>query len=482
MIETVPDEHPGTTYVLAPDTEARRRRDALWLEAARGLDDPPLPEERPDLTVGLTVDRSTVPFTATYAAAFGLIRGLYIRNGTGGLDAFFRTNDMVAPTGTRNYEPSPEEFLSKDLRIVYRLLVAARGRVERIARERVRQLEPVAAADALARLERSHTQIEREVRYLKGPGIEAGSALDERVSASLYSLGDGSIVVGLLAELGRCRALVTQLDAAGDALRVAHGNAMAAAIRKLGPLAFMSPARAGGVGVVVPNALASAAVNRAVEADPAVRERREAFDALEAELEGLLAVVGQEYPVLFRIYRDADPANLAGVASTVVAALRRAHTANHVLRRDLSGDASDVWQFPPSVRETLMDIGIQDASIAWTAAEERLEREHGPRLAAQLGVVSGLAAGGAALLGAAIVAPPVAVVIAIADVVVNAIDALQEYLAYRQLRAGFDAVLDPSLALGTEPGLLGTVLTIAFDLASVVPIPGGRGATRTLAP
>jgi hypothetical protein len=477
----IPDEQAGTTYVLAPDDGARRRQEAPWLEAPRGADDPPLPEERPDLTVGLSLDRRTVPFTATYAAAFKLLRGLHIRDGAQGVEAFLRDNKMLPPTGLRNYEPSPDDLLPADLQVVYRLLAAARGRVERIAREGVRRFEPLAAADTITRLEAAHAQIEREVRYLEGPGMAAGAALDERVSARLYSLGQRPQTTGLLAELGRCHSLVTQLRAAGEALRAARGNAMSRAIRDLGGFAFISPAVPAGTNVVVPNAAANAAVLRAVEADPAVRERRQALDALETELQELLLVAGQEFPVLFRIYRDTDPADTTGVAGAIVAALRRAHTANHALRRDLRDDASNVWQFPPAVRETLLDIGIHDMSISWTAAEERLEREQGPRLAAQLGVVSGLAAGGVALLGAA-VAPPVAVAIVVADAIVNAIDALQEYLAYRRQRAGFDAVLDPSLAPGTEPGLLGTVLTIALDLVGAVPIPGGRGATRTLGP
>ena len=475
------DPTSGATFVLGTDERAGRRRTETWQELSRGPDDLPLPEERPDLTITLTVSRSSVPFRVTYAEAFGVMRGIFMREGTEGVAAFLRANEMVArrTRGREGVETTePDEFLPPERRAAYRLLSTARTRVERIADEHVRALEPLLAAEATARLRAGHAQIQEGLRYLRGPGVAQQTPFDDRVPASVFGLASNEAGDGLVAELRRCRELLAAAGVSAQRLHDARLRATPAAVGRVGPFAFVAAAPVAGA-TPVTNTLAVQAVAQAVAADPAVIARTSEDDEARNRLQEQLTLAGLEHPVLFQIYREADPEDRDAVARRVVEALRRADGANHRLITGLADDAAIVWQFPAAVREGLAEVGVPETSVTWVAAEERLAREQGPRLAAQLGMVSGLAAGGAALLGAA-VAPPLAVAIVVADVVVNLVDALQEYLSYRRLRAGFDAVLDPSLALGAEPGLLGTVLTIAFDLASALPVPGGRAAAAAV--
>ena len=74
MTGAIPDERLGATCLPAADLEEERKREALWHELTCGPGDSPIPEERPDVTVGFAVSSSTVPFTATCDDAFGLIR------------------------------------------------------------------------------------------------------------------------------------------------------------------------------------------------------------------------------------------------------------------------------------------------------------------------------------------------------------------------------------------------------------------------
>jgi hypothetical protein len=136
-------------------------------------------------------------------------------------------------------------------------------------------------------------------------------------------------------------------------------------------------------------------------------------------------------------------------------------------------DADLVWKLPPLVRGVLTDAGVNLYSVAWTAAEEQMTEETGPSTAAIVSMTSGLAqlgiAGLAALAGAGTIAPPLGIALFLVDAVSSLVDAIQEYQNYRLQSAAFKACLNPEHALAVEPSLFSAVLTIGFDLLSLIP-------------
>ena len=123
----------------------------------------------------------------------------------------------------------------------------------------------------------------------------------------------------------------------------------------------------------------------------------------------------------------------------------------------------------------MRSASLREPTIAWRAAEDRLEQELGPRLFSILSMSSGLAglgvSGLAALGGAAVVAPPIVIGIGLADAIFSVADAVEEYQAWRLRQNAFDACLDPALALAVEPSAAGAFFIIALDLfAAATPV------------
>ena len=460
---------PGGRYLISPSHDGGAKEPRWTDEAASESSSPPPPEQRPDLVQPILVFGSNVPVAATYPECFDVVRMVFIRAGTSGLAALFDNNGMAPQqrtVGAVDIEIDPEEILPADQLVLYRLLRAAEDRVHLLARVWVSRAQVAAAKEAMDRLRAGRTEIEAEVpRYLDGPGLAEGAALDERVPASLYAAKPRSADVnGLRSELRIAKALIAEGQRADRAAYDARGRVITDTLRSLPFFTAYDPQGQARI------------VDAALAADPSVRQAEAAIREARNQLLEHVATAGLAFPVLHRIYRSADPAaSDAVLGRAIVDALRTAYTANTRAYGALAGDAEDVWDYAPSVREALWALDVPEMSIARTAVEQRLGKQDQPRLAAQLGITSGLAAG-AIGLAPALAATPLGVAVVAVDALINVIDAVQEYLAYRRRRAGFDAVLDPELAPGNEPDLLSSILTIAFDLAAALPVPGARGA------
>lgn len=155
--------------------------------------------------------------------------------------------------------------------------------------------------------------------------------------------------------------------------------------------------------------------------------------------------------------------------------LRKAWQANYELTEELDRDASLVWRYPPLIQEALNALSFDDPSVEFQAAQERMAKEEGMSVASILAMIIGAIEMGAPL-AAGPGAPEVMVALVVAGAALGTIDLVLEHLRLRSQEKAFNAVLDPSRALASEPGYTGFVVSIAFTLLG---IKGVRDAMRT---
>jgi hypothetical protein len=214
-------------------------------------------------------------------------------------------------------------------------------------------------------------------------------------------------------------------------------------------------------------------IEAAARADGAVMALGDAAIEAKRAVADYVMAAAAGYPILWRLYKSSDVAAPAeDISREAIDVLQTAYKANLSLTKELGEDASLVWKFAPLVHQALTspELALSPYSIPSTAADERLKGEAGMRLAQSLGLAVGAARLGLAIgarLGAVVIGGPVGVTLVLADAVLLIIDALQEYLAYQTQLSAFNAVLDPSLALASEPSWLSAAFVIASDLVAL---------------
>jgi len=210
----------------------------------------------------------------------------------------------------------------------------------------------------------------------------------------------------------------------------------------------------------------------------------------------------REFPILHRVwqqvyltddvqvntYLHGEPTLLAktsagglAISNLKVAVFTTLHNAwygNLALREQIKSDPAIVWSFRPLIDATLEQLSREDSSfggltIGNQAAMERLEAEEAMSLASILSLMTGILDIAAAVSSAA---PPVGLVLAVASFVLSSIDVIQQFFKLRTEDHAFNAVLDPSKALASEPGYGWFILSVA---CSLLDIKGVRDALRT---
>jgi hypothetical protein len=224
------------------------------------------------------------------------------------------------------------------------------------------------------------------------------------------------------------------------------------------------------------------------------------LDQAAGDLALTLAVGCREFPILHRVWKTPDlstdieavrsirgegalsyksgtsgPA-ISHLKNSILDSLRNAWKANKDLIDNLKSDSALVWRFPPLIKEALDDLQFDDPSLEFQSAQERMAQEEGMSVASTLALVTGLMEMGAPLL-AGPAAPEAMAVLAAASVVLSGTDLILEYIKLRTDERAFRAVLDPSLALASEPGYSGFVIGLA---CSLLDIKGFRDALRSV--
>jgi hypothetical protein len=354
----------------------------------------------------------------------------------------------------------------------YRLLKQAEDLVDRIARDWTSRIAPRAAALGLQRLNEARREIETETaRYFaiqSDPGsIRGALELDFgfRFSARKQD------VQPMLRELRHCRMLWRTAVEQSQTYNRALGERYLEIEQRVYPIRIAPDGTEHG-----PPPAIREHIEAQARSDPEVKALADSVRAAKLAVANSVMGAGTQYPVIWRLYQSTDvAASDEAVGREAIAVLSAAFQANVDLAEALAKDAELVWRFPPVVRQTLADprLALPQLSIPWMAAEERLAQEGEPRTAQDLSLlVSGASLGVVAVglaAGVSLITGPVGVALIVADAVISLIDALQEYLAYRQQLAAFNAVLNPSLALANEPDWLSAAFTIALDLAALLP-------------
>lgn len=458
---------PGGNLALGWDEEPRHDAAALGLQ------------EDSEAFHNLVFNEAYFRIPTTLEACFDTLRSIFVSSGWEGVEELLRSNNLhfEERRGHRlvGKDPTLEEAMGRRLPL-YRLFQAARDEIEHFASQAIAPLTELARDSALVRLEEARQQMRDEVqRYFALRPAEAVRALESlptatpRPAPSLYSPDSRSADWrGLREALKDCNALLARL-------RKAEGRAAKAIGRGMEALAEL------GADVPVTERIAVSSdplAFRAMREDPEVaRFQAEADDARTA-LHEYVAGAAAEFPVLWRLYRTQNVSDDARLGEEVLQVLRSTWKSNNDLTDTINGNAAIVWKFPTVLYEAMALGGVPRLSIAWSAAEIRMSEETQMRAASAVGLITGLSlmgtAGLAAVAGTAAAAPPLVVAITIVDVLVNLIDAWQEYADYQLHKDAFAASLDPSRSLAAEPSFLWAAFVISMDLLSVLPGPAPK--------
>jgi hypothetical protein len=406
----------------------------------------------------------------TRSDCFDQLRSIFVTDGTPGIKEFFAENGLtsrIVPGVRTVSEVPPEQHLDAQRLALYRLLDVSRNRISQLTLTAVKAAGPFALSAAEDRLVEARVEIESEARrYLTGTRSETmlSVVLDPGVPASLFRLRPGSVdVVGLRRELVVCQELQGAADRARKALQEARRAAEVDATVALVPM---------GEGATGPPVSDQQIRDYANRHHSELANLGTASRSADAALGDQLMLGGMQYPVLFRIVEGSGNLSDDELARRIVLALRRAHAANLATANSLHDDPATVWHYPSVVRNGLQQNYIPQFSIAWMAAEEQLNSVAGPRLSAQLGIFSGFAVMGesalSALVGVGVLAPPLVLALAVADVLINLYDVVQDFLEYLRQSDAFAACLDPSLSLAAEPSLFLIAVTIIGNILAVV--------------
>ena len=174
----------------------------------------------------------------------------------------------------------------------------------------------------------------------------------------------------------------------------------------------------------------------------------------------------QRYPVLHRIWKEASFTRYADTERMIFSALSGTWRTNRRVRDTLVNRPEVVWLFPPLIHETLDILAEENAEYGdlgtgARAAQEQLEAQREDRFTETLAKIVGVLD---VAVGFTSPAPPVALAIAGASLVLSLAASLAEY---EQLSAESDAAnatLDPRKALCSDPSFGFFALGIALSL------------------
>jgi hypothetical protein len=409
----------------------------------------------------------TFRISTTLEACFDTLRSLYISYGWDGVDELLHSNGLhYERRGHRlvGKDPTLEEAMGDRLPL-YRLLQAARTDIERLASGAIPPLTDLSRSAALARLEDARQQMRDEARRYFAISPRAVSRALEGQDA--YAPASSSTEwQSLLDALKECQPLLQAVQRAKAAARKAFERKSAEFAKWGGGVTMFSD-----VAVPSPPQL----IMTALESDPEIRRLDAEAHEASAALQEHLAGAGAEFPVLWRIYATENVSDEARLGQEILDTLRSAWQSNIALTDTINDAPHTVWKFPSVVYEAMALGAIPRLSIAWSAAEIRIGEEVGMRTASAIGLLTGLSlmgtAGLAAIAGTAAIAPPLVVAITIVDMLVNLIDAWQEYLDYQLHKQAFEASLDPSRSLAAEPSFLWAAFVVSMNILSILPGP-----------
>jgi hypothetical protein len=152
-------------------------------------------------------------------------------------------------------------------------------------------------------------------------------------------------------------------------------------------------------------------------------------------------------------------AAVARFGQTIWSTLQASWEANLAMDARLAPDF--VWRYPPVISAAVDALGYSSPSVEARVVQARLEQETGMSLPAKLSLcVGGLALGTELLLGAGVLG----VVLAVAGLALDLLTSVSDYQAWLLQDDAFNAALDPSKALASEPGYEGLVVSLAVTL------------------
>jgi hypothetical protein len=238
-----------------------------------------------------------------------------------------------------------------------------------------------------------------------------------------------------------------------------------------------------------------------------IRQAREQVQGENAALAELVARLGAEFPVIFRLWdteapfeveralTEGEAANVRSLdalqrstelRNAVVDLLHATWAAAGDLRGKIQADAADVWKYEPLIDEALEALHLDQGHFAWRAAQER-QAEEGPpeellRLSRWLGAVGlagsmadiAAAAAGVVVLGAA----TIAVAIELVDVAVSAYLVIDQAIGLWQQELAYKAFLNPSRSLAVEQSYSALAIDVFFLALSIRGMKGAVGAPR----
>lgn len=193
--------------------------------------------------------------------------------------------------------------------------------------------------------------------------------------------------------------------------------------------------------------------------------------------------------VLVNTYLHDEPTLLAStikgnltiskLKTAIFTTLHEAWHDNLALREDIKSNPAIVWSFRPLIDNTLDQLSHADSSfgaltIGNQAAIERLEAEEAMSLASILSLMTGILDMTANVAWAT---PPVLFYLAIASLVLSSIETIQQFFKLRREDRAFNAVLDPTKALSSEPGYGWFCFSV---VCTMLDIKGVRDALRTM--
>jgi hypothetical protein len=412
------------------------------------------------------------------------VDGAYMAGGSEALTYFLPsvdfTNKVYAEeTGwSRNaVRFKSESDAARACRMVRDACAEAKEDLDKRVDEAVKAVEAAAATEAVGRLTQAREEILREaLRYFSGmrePANQRASLFDE---TSRDPNLRGKDIGNLLLALRDLHQIRKSID---DAERELSD-------KTLEILALLGPE--------APPWMLAGADREAAARNPDLAEQlRRATDGLALAL----TVYGRRFPILFRIWNMAElsadlrPHRFGGLdaktnegwqahmrlSHTIVTALNAAWASNTELLAQLESEPALVWRFPSVVTAALASTERSSPRVDTQAAQERMAEEGESSWAAKAAMVSGALELLAALTSAA---PPIAITLATISFVLGGIDNILEYLELRTEDAAFQATLDPSKALASEPDYTGLLVGVAFSMLDLKGVRDeiAAGATR----
>ena len=349
----------------------------------------------------------------------------------------------------------------------------------------LKSVEAAAATLALGRLNKADQEIAGEApRYLSVKNRQSPDVNDPYVRYPEDLVLDGPDADDLLDALRDLHRARRRLEAAAAdfANKVASLGAW--------PQAVLNP-KGGPFGPAPPQEVAAIAAT-------AYPEVAQALQSATVDLALMLTVYGRSFPILFRVWdgpwyygflpfpaelpedltTPAGQQALNAIKQTIWVTLRETWTAKNALVARIEGDSRLVWRYPATVSMALDALGYLSPSVEFQAAQERMADEHGTPLAAKLYMVTGTVQMGAALAGAE---PPVGVVLACIAFAAGAYDKVQELRRLLQQEEASKAVLDPSMALASEPEYRDFLAGVAFSVLDLKGVHDAVAAWRVAA-